>query len=383
MRRLRLECSRLVGLLVSLGAAAALAQPSLEGFGASLRQADSGSRFIKLLPTRFDRDEVTVPVGEALKLAVAVERADGRALQLQVLGLPEGARFDPQLRALSWQPTAADVGSYPLRFVATDGAWEASRTLLLTVREDLPPTVAAPTFDARVGSTLSLVIEASDPEAAPLRFTADGLPTGAALDARTGRLTFTPGPAQVGVHRFTLHVSDGHGATSVQGAITVRPAAPDESEEWTSFLLPGVGYSLYAPRAGPESVLHGLTLEFVIVAWIHRNDERGPSHGRVYVDAELLSAAGAPLAFSYAAGISVSFESNPTRSWLIPHYGAEFGGLHYRGGAFFQATPYLGALLYADATVMVSARAGYRLVPTRIDELAGFQGGVVANVSFW
>src|SRR5690606_5926495 len=117
--------------------------------------------------------------------------------------------------------------------------------------------------------------------------------------------------------------------------------------------------------------------------WIHRNDNEGPSHGRLYVNAEVLDAVDAdlPLMFTYAAGLSLSFERNPQRTWLVPFYGVEAGGMIHRElGAHFQATPYLGLHLYASPHVFIGVRTGYRLVPRRIDELAGIHTGL--NLSF-
>ncbi|MFZ5469731.1 MAG: hypothetical protein ACOZIN_09865 [Myxococcota bacterium] len=55
-------------------------------------------------------------------------------------------------------------------------------------------------------------------------------------------------------------------------------------EEWESRLLPGLGYSTMFPVDSETfGVLHGPSLELALVAWIHRNENRGPSHGRLCV----------------------------------------------------------------------------------------------------
>ncbi len=144
---------------------------------------------------------------------------------------------------------------------------------------------------------------------------------------------------------------------------------------------------MYTPRnAAVGDVLHGLTLEIVIAAWINRNDNRGPSHGRVYINAELLDSdvKASPLLFTYSAGMSLSFERNPVRSWLIPFYGLELGGMVHRDmGGLFQTTPHLGVHLFSNPNVFLGVRAGYRLVPTRIDSLAGFHAALTADVTIW
>ncbi len=345
-------------------------------------------RFVKLLPSRYDKDEITVAVDQELRLAVVVEHPNGQALQMQALGLPQRAQFDAQLRAVTWRPTEAEIGSYQVRFLATDGSRESSRTLLITVTQNRPPTIGSLWFEVPASQPANWFIEALDPEGEPLNFSAEGLPKGATLNEHTGHVVFSPTVNQVGEYPIVVHVSDGQKVTTQRGTIAVRPAqrTPSQSDGWTSFLLPGVGYSMYAPRDPASTVFHGLNLELVVAAWIHRNDNRGPSHGRIYINTELLNATGLniPLMFAYSAGLSLSFERNPQRNWLIPHYGFEVGGIvHQPTGAFFQTTPYAGVHLFSSPNVFLGARLGYRLVPSRIADLAGLHFGIVADISIW
>lgn len=345
-------------------------------------------RFVKLLPSRYDKDEIAIAVDQELRLAVVVDHPDGKTLQMQALGLPVRATFDPQLRAVTWRPTEAELGSYQVRFVVSDGQRETSRTILISVTENHAPTLGSLWFEVPAGQPGTWFIEGKDPEFSPVTFSIEGLPKGASFDESTGRITFTPDANQVGEYPIVVHASDGQKATSQRGTIAVRaterPIAA--GDEWTSFLLPGLGYSIYAPRDDANTVFHGLNLEVVIAAWIHRNDNRGPSHGRVYLNAELLNATGinVPLMFAYSAGLSLSFERNPQRTWLIPYYGVELGGIvHNQIGSYFQTTPYAGVHLFSNPNVFLGTRLGYRLVPSRIDDLAGLHFGVVADFSIW
>jgi Putative Ig domain len=345
-------------------------------------------RFVKLLPSRYDKDEITIAVDQELRLAVVVEHPDGRALQMQALGLPVRATFDPELRAVTWRPTEAEVGSYQVRFVVSDGLRETSRTILISVTENHAPILGSLWFEVPAGQPGTWFIDGKDPEFSPVTFSVEGLPKGATFDESSGRITFTPDASQVGEYPIVVHASDGQKATSQRGTIAVRaterPPAP--GDEWTSFLLPGVGYSIYAPRDNAKTIFHGLNLEVVIAAWIHRNDNRGPSLGRVYVNAELLNATGinVPLMFAYSTGLSLSFERNPQRTWLIPYYGIEVGGIvHNQIGSYFQTTPYAGVHVFSNPNVFLGTRLGYRLVPSRVDDLAGLHFGVVADFSIW
>jgi hypothetical protein len=127
-------------------------------------------------------------------------------------------------------------------------------------------------------------------------------------------------------------------------------------------------------------------LEFLLAAWIHRNNNRGPSHGRVYVNAEVLQSTRerVSLLFSYAIGFSLSLERNPRRVWLIPNYGLDLGGIIHDGiGGHVQATPYLGLHLYSNPNVFVSARLGYRLVPSELERYGGMHASFGGDFSVW
>jgi hypothetical protein len=76
--------------------------------------------------------------------------------------------------------------------------------------------------------------------------------------------------------------------------------------------------------------------------------------------------------FAYALGFTRSFEFNPARRFLVPHYGIEGGALTSQSlPHFFQTLPYLGLHLYAQRPVWLNLTAGMRVVPARIEEFFG------------
>lgn len=345
-------------------------------------------RFVKLLPERFDKDEIDIAVDQELTLAVVVEQAQGAPILMEALGLPAGATFDPELRSIKWRPSQGDRGIHQVRLRAASGGAETSRVLVFNVHPNYPPSIGNVWFDVTAGEQAEWPVDAVDPEGSPVVIKAHGLPKGATLDA-DGTLRFSPTLGHVGEHTFELSASDGTRTTTRTAHIRVHGPSEVDTElaEWTSFWLPGAGYSLYTPRDSAEGELfHGLTLEIVIAAWIHRNDNHGPSHGRVYINAELLNSdvKAAPLLFTYAAGLSLSFEHNPGRSWLVPYYGIDFGGMvHKNFGGLFQTTPHLGVHLFSNSNLFLGAHVGYRFVPSRIDTLAGLHASVTADVTVW
>jgi hypothetical protein len=86
------------------------------------------------------------------------------------------------------------------------------------------PTIGPATDEyARVGETFSFQPTARDPDGDTLQYTAENLPTWASMDPTSGRITGTPGPADVGVYELiTIRVADaGRSATTAPFSITV------------------------------------------------------------------------------------------------------------------------------------------------------------------
>lgn len=72
------------------------------------------------------------------------------------------------------------------------------------------PTITAATDEyARVGETYAYQPSARDPEGDALQFSAENLPPWASIDPTSGRITGTPGTADVGVYELiTIRVAD-------------------------------------------------------------------------------------------------------------------------------------------------------------------------------
>ena len=99
---------------------------------------------------------------------------------------------------------------------------------------------------AYVGAPLEIDVTAVDPEAAPLTFSASGLPAGAAFDAVQRRLTWTPTLAQVGQrHEVRFLVRD----AELDDAEIVRLAVVDTTQLCT--------HATFASGAGDWSVQSG------------------------------------------------------------------------------------------------------------------------------
>jgi hypothetical protein len=339
-------------------------------------------------PQRYAASEASVHVGQRVQFVLLARDPEGRPLSVRAFGLPQGATFSDQVQTFTWTPSPAQRGVHTIRFVASNGAREATRALTLIVGNNRPPSFNQTHYSVRAGETAQLSFTADDPDGDALSYSASHLPSGARLDRDSGIFSWQPTDDDIGELEVEVTASDGSERVAQNLSVEVTPSDDDTSpSEWESYLLPGLGYALYAPHQRSQwGLLHGVALEVVGGAWIHRNDNRGPSHGRIYLSTELLNSteSGVPILFTYALGFSLSLERNPRRTWLIPVYGLDLGGMLHRDmGAHFQTTPYLGVHFYSNPNVFLSGRAGYRLVPTDLETLGGWHASVGGDFSIW
>lgn len=248
---------------------------------------------------------------------------------------------------------------------------------------------------ARVSEVYMYEPLARDPEGAPLTYVVEKLPEGARVEwyvasyhpcddaarapihERRPRIIWTPKRAQHGFQSVVVVASDGALQAEMDHQVEVR-------DDWEGFFLPGGSYSLYVPRGEDEGVFHGPAFELLIGGWIHRNEDRGPSHGRVYASVGLLQSTVDVDAVSAALGFDLSIERNPIRSYLIPFFGLEAGGLFRQGApSIAQFTPSLGVHLITGRNLFLNVSGGYLFPTARIDDLLGYTARASLNVSLW
>jgi hypothetical protein len=106
------------------------------------------------------------------------------------------------------------------------------------------------------------------------------------------------------------------------------PTTPDDAvcKPWTAVLLPTVFGAVYAPREG--GAYYGGGLEFVLLHWSDNSQAFGPGQGRIRSDVRVLTGGDMDTTMvQYRAGAQVAFERNASRSWGIPYFVADIGGL--------------------------------------------------------
>jgi hypothetical protein len=342
----------------------------------------------QFLPEQYDRGTIVAVLGRTLRLTVVSTDPDGQPIRLMATGLPPNATFSETEGVFTFTPTPEQRGSHVVRFIASDGKLQTQRGLTIVVTENRRPQLNPMSQTIAVSALQSIALEGSDADGDVLVYSADNLPNGAVLDPDRGVITFRPTSQQVGTHVIHIKASDGSLTTASELVLNVeREDKSNSSDNWESFFQPGLGYSAYHPRAhGRWGTFHGATLELLLGSWIHHNDNRGPSHGRIYVQVELLNStkADVPILFTYAAGFSLSLERNPSRRWLLPMFGLDAGGMsHDEMGSHFQVVPFAGLHAYSSPNLFVNLRGGYRLVPDELERLGGWHASATVNVSVW
>ena len=137
-----------------------------------------------------------------------------------------------------------------------------------------PPANSAPTISGNpalaviYGDNYSFTPTASDPDGDPLVFSVENLPSWAAFDAATGKISGTPTLGNVGIYAdIVLSVSDGALSDTLPafsidvtqaalGSVTLQWAAPTQNTDGTA-LTDLSGYKIYfgkAPGSYPNEI---------------------------------------------------------------------------------------------------------------------------------
>jgi len=176
-----------------------------------------------------------VDEGSTIGFSLRTVDADGDAIIMSMIydeNTPAGVSFNPATGYFEWSPgygvvDNASAGSrdFTFSFRATDGVLTSTQTVHVRVFDvNRVPVMSVSSHAVVVGQSLVLPvvlgtqvdgkgIVVSDPDGAAqtaaLLVSFVGLPDGATYDVANGRLTWTPGPGQIGDFVVTARVSDG------------------------------------------------------------------------------------------------------------------------------------------------------------------------------
>jgi hypothetical protein len=199
--------------------------------GSDAKTVDIRINHVNRPPAIGDIAAQAVDEGQKLSLTVPLndpDKEDNGKLILKADGVPQGALFNATNRTLTWTPTFDQAGTYQVTFTLTDAVGLSdSKTVGMTVNNvNRKPTLGAVTGQqTSEGKAVSLSLTGTDPDkedAAQLKFSADGMPSGATLST-DGKFSWTPAYDQAGDHAFTFKVTDGGGLEDAK-SITIKVA---------------------------------------------------------------------------------------------------------------------------------------------------------------
>ena len=206
----------------------------------------------------------SVEAGQLYLFVPEASDADDDFLEFTVENLPAWARFDPETGKISGTPGDADVGdSADITISVTDGRDKRSVgpfSINTKPRNQPPrPPNARPTISGTPAASVvinqgySFMPAANDADGDRLRFAISNRPSWASFSTRTGRLTGTPVPANVGMYsNIVISVNDGTDSAALPAfAIQVRDIpnqAPTISGTPAASATAGTAYS-FTPAA--------------------------------------------------------------------------------------------------------------------------------------
>jgi len=175
--------------------------------------------------------------------------------------------------------------------------------------------------------------------------------------------------------------------------ITITTSAFSQNQDsckathWDDWFMPGAGYKSYIPKNSEFGIYNGFTTEFVIYARAKNKCSKfsGPARTKVYSSLSIMSSSNSVYKdiFFSNIGVNLSFEGKLERSFLIPYFGMEIGGLYQRGFSSFHFTPLMGIQILSFKRVIWSAQAGYQYTTKFFDEYSGINAGSTINILLW
>ena len=280
----------------------------------------------------------SVNAGEMYSFTPSASDDDGDALTFSISNQPSWASFDSSTGRLSGMPTIGDAGTDGNIVISvSDGLSSASLAAFsITVNAaaaNSPPQISGtPPSSVNAGATYSFTPGASDPDNDTLTFSISNQPTWASFDASTGRLSGTPGDADVGtVSNIVISVSDGESSDSLPAfSITVTMTAtnspPQISGTPATSINANQGYSFTPDASDPE----GDSLTFSISgqpSWASFDTSTGelsgtPGDAEVGVYSDIVISVSDGQADASLAAFSISVEAislgSATLSWTAP-----------------------------------------------------------------
>jgi len=291
-------------------------------------------------PPRFTSVPVTqATVGRSYAYTARASDPDaGELLTFSRTSGPAGLSIHPTTGLISWLPSLAQTGSYPVGIRVTDlsGLGEAQNFQVQVSNPNQQPTITstAPT-SVLLGSTYSYAPTASDPDPGDvLTWSLPVGPTGFTINSSTGAILFNP--AGIGTYAFTLEVMDALGAFHRQSFAVNVSAILNQAPVFTSLAPtvaePGQSYVYAAAGSDPDgdavafSLVTGPAGMMVTTAGVVRWTVPGNATGSVPVTLRIADPLGANTLQNFTITIAPVDSTAPTLSISSPAANALVSG---------------------------------------------------------
>jgi Putative Ig domain/Fibronectin type III domain len=192
--------------------------------------------------------------------------ADGDFIEFSIENQPSWASFDAETGTLTGIPDDSDVGdSADITISVTDGTDKRSISFSINTKgrqpppPNSPPTISGtPAASVAINEDYTFTAVASDPDNDRLRFTISNRPSWLSFNSRTGRLSGSPTPANIGKYsNILIAVNDGTTSTALPQfsieVLDVGNEAPTISGTPTTSATVGQAYSFTPTATDPDN----------------------------------------------------------------------------------------------------------------------------------
>ncbi|HEY6925541.1 MAG TPA: putative Ig domain-containing protein [Steroidobacteraceae bacterium] len=173
----------------------------------------------------------------------------GKTVTFSIMNKPYWAQFNSATGRIAGTPSAGAVGTFSNIVISasddTGRAYLAPFSITVKALPAIPPQISGtPAGTATVGQAYSFQPTASDPNGLRMVFAITGKPAWASFDSTTGRLSGTPGAADVGTNaNISIVVYDGYMKSvlptfSIVVAAAGSPTSPSTGSATVSWVPP-------------------------------------------------------------------------------------------------------------------------------------------------
>jgi hypothetical protein len=310
-------------------------------------------------------DQASTPKGAAVVVDVLANDSDPDGDPLTVTNLSQPAHGTNTLnpdQTVTYTPPAGFTGIDSFTYTAHDGRVDSSpATVTITVTDQNRPPVIDPIADVTLdaGTTLTVPINAWDPDGDPVTISVQGLPAFASFDPAKREITIAPQSGDSGTYGpVTVTASDGAGSPAVAPALRSASSAIDTGTKASALTI-----------ARPAGVVAG----DLLLAHVRYRDSTGgliPPAGWTVVAVTARSQANHALLYKFAGPdepTSYRFDQGSTTGRMAGGIGA-YTGVH--------PTEPIAAWAGSDPDTAVLAAPGVAAAPSEslVVRLWGWRG---------